>query len=996
MLRSLIAIFSLSCLSVFGLAQNSKLQDQMPLNKLVLKQWTVDDGLISNNLTSVDQTKDGFIWIATFNGIHRFDGINFKLYDKENVDFLMTNAFYGVIDGQDGAILYSQGSGLVKYDQGELSPMSGFNVSSVRTVMLDSKGRYWCGTNNEGLVVKSGDKIEKAAFSAFDHVVILNIYEDSKGRIWVVTDGNGLVLYEDGKYRLFEAENLPKQNIVTSVLETNDGVMVLGTLAGIYTLDQSLTKAQGIKNQPNIYVNDLIEDSYGLVWVATERGLYRVDIETGEFEVFDQSNGLPANQISSIMMDHEKSIWLSTKKSGLIRMNVGSLETLGVEDGITSTRINIVEEHNGRQYVGSDDGSIFVRDGEKFRELPLSTKRRQVGIRDFMFDGNTVYVASYLGLHKYENGRETLMTTANGLSANTIRRALKASDGTVWLASRTGGVIKIKGGKVTEIYNANNGLSANFILALEEDREGNIVVGTHSGGISIISQDSVETHIPEVGGLVIFNVYVDELNRYWLSTSVGVFVFNEGSFRKMEFDAKFKTEAIFDIVADNQGSYWLSSNNGITQISKEQAFEFADGRRTSVEGVIFDSNDGMTIRECTGATRSTLLSDGTVWVPTIDGVAVVDPQNIQFNDQIPNVSITAFVVDEELVSRKNTEIEPGKLRYEFEFASTSYLASDRVRFRYKLSGVDEDWTETSEHRIEYTNLAPGKYTFSVIGSNNSDIWNEDGDGLTFSVEPFYYQTAGFRIIIGAFILLVFYFIFVWRVRRVKAINAELSKVNEELDRFVYSASHDIRAPLTSILGAATIAKLQDNKEEKDASLKMIEESAKKLDGFIRDIIDYSRNQRLELVPEKIDLASEIDSIIESLKYLDDVGQVKCYVECNQSHFTSDVRRLRVILKNIIANAFLYKDQSKEESYVRIDCKADTEKLVIVISDNGLGMKKEILDHIFTMFYRGTTDSKGSGLGLYIAKENMDKMGGTIEVSSVLKEGTTFIVTIPAL
>jgi len=969
--------------------------DPLPLNKMVMKQWTVDDGLVSNNLTSVDQTDDGFIWITTFNGAIRFDGINFKLFDKENVDFLETTAFYSVTSGKDGVLLSSQGSGIIKYQDGQFSSLSEFNVSSVRKILIDSKGRYWCGTNNEGLIVKEGNTIRKVDYPAFNQVVILDIYEDSKGRVWIATEGKGLVYFENGKFQVYDTDAL-KDNSVTSILEFADGTIVLGTMDGACMLKDVNEKLVFIKGLKDVYVNDMVEDADGMLWLATERGLYRIHRETGYFEFINESSGLPANQISSIMIDHEESIWFSTKKAGLVRINVGSIVMLGESDGITSTRINIVKEHAGSMYIGSDDGSIFVKEGPSVMPINLSTKRRQIGVRDFMFEGTTLWIASYLGLHKYQNGSERIFTTNDGLSSNTIRKILKTKDNAIWLASRTGGVTKMKDERVTKIYNTDNGLNSNFILALAEDNDGKVVVGTHSGGISIIGQDTVRNFVPSLGGVVIFNIHIDELNRYWISCSNGVYLFQNGLFQELILDVDFKIEAVFDFVPDQAGNVWLTTINGIARISEDQLEDFANGLGTSVEGTIFDANDGMTIRECTGATQSTLMPDGSVYVPTINGVAIVNPARIRRNSKIPNVAITSFVVDGYVVPKNIETIDPGRLRYEFEFASASYLASDRVRYKYRLDGVNQDWISTKSQKIEYTNLSPGSYTFSVIGSNNDGVWNEKGDRLTFRVEPFYYQTLGFKILIVVLIILIFYFIFVWRVRRMKTINSELSKANEELDRFVYSASHDIRAPLTSILGAASIGKSQATVVEKDQCLDMIRVSAEKLDGFIRDIIDYSRNQRLDIVPEKVDLKEEMNSILESLRHLDEEGIVECNVVCNKDSFVTDVRRLRVVLKNIIANAFFYCDRKKGQLIINIDCSVKSSALTIAISDNGLGMRQEVLKNIFTMFYRGTTDSKGSGLGLYIAKENMEKLKGSIEVSSELHQGTTFTLTLPTM
>lgn len=960
-----------------------------------MKRWTGEDGLISNNLTSVSQTENGFLWITSFNGLHRFDGNGFELFDKKNSTFLRTNAFQSVASEEEGILVATEGNGVLRYQDGILFPVPEFEVSSVFKLLIDSKGRTWCGTNLEGLHVREYGKVSRIAHESLDNVLIFDIYEDRQNRIWIATEGNGLFFYENGTITKYEVGDLAPERFFTTITQSANGEMVFGTVNGLYIGSVENDVVSQVPNLAGVYVNDVVEDQQGMLWIASERGLYRINLQTGYFEEFNAQNGLPAQQISSIAIDHEGSTWVSTKKAGLIRLNHGSVNMVGEREGLLSKRINTVVEKDGKLFIGSDDGSIWVKEEGAISTIDLSTKREQVGVRDFLIEEEKLWVASYRGLHLYEDKTETLLTTADGLSSNLIRRILKTEDG-LWLGSRTGGVMKIRDGRVTKIYNNKNGLNSDFILALEEDQDGNIAVGTHSGGIAVIYSDTVISYQPEIKGLVNFNIHVDEKNRYWISTSAGVFLFQNGTFRKLNIDAAFNREAIFDFVPDTQGNAWLTSTMGIIKIPALQINQFAIGKIDTVEGRIFDTNDGMLIKECTGATRSTLLSNGAISFPTLQGIAMIHPEKLRVNTQIPKISITSFSVDDETIPRGKDEIEPGKLRYQFEFAATSYLATDRVRFKYKLSDVDTEWITSEDNQIEYTNLFPNTYTFSVIGSNGYGLWNDVGDSITFTVKPFFYQTFLFRALIVLFVGVVFYFVFVWRVSRVQAVNAELSKVNSELDRFVYSASHDIRAPLTSILGATKIAIDEQSPEEKNIYLNMISSSAKKLDGFIRDIIDYSRNQRLEVIKETINVRDEIGSMVESLKYLDENGKIACNLDVPDQYFETDVRRLRVILKNIVANACFYFNPEESKPFVSIYGEIVGSDLVVTIADNGVGMKKEVLNNIFTMFYRGSTDSRGSGLGLYIVKENIDKLGGKIAVDSVFKKGTTFTVTIPGL
>jgi len=228
----------------------------------------------------------------------------------------------------------------------------------------------------------------------------------------------------------------------------------------------------------------------------------------------------------------------------------------------------------------------------------------------------------------------------------------------------------------------------------------------------------------------------------------------------------------------------------------------------------------------------------------------------------------------------------------------------------------------------------------------------------------------------------------------KAQNEELTKINSELDQFVYSASHDLKAPLMSVKGLVNMIKIDPNKENLDHYLHLIENSICKLDYFINDIIHYSRNSRMEIMPSHIDFHKLVKESIDSLKYMQDAELVKSIININdETPFYSDHSRLLIIFNNIISNAVRYQDKSKE-SYLKIDISTFDEKTVIEFEDNGVGIGEEFQENIFKMFFRASYESKGSGLGLYIVKGTIEKLNGKISVQSRLGEGTKFYIEIP--
>ncbi len=230
-------------------------------------------------------------------------------------------------------------------------------------------------------------------------------------------------------------------------------------------------------------------------------------------------------------------------------------------------------------------------------------------------------------------------------------------------------------------------------------------------------------------------------------------------------------------------------------------------------------------------------------------------------------------------------------------------------------------------------------------------------------------------------------------------NEELIKINRELDSFVYSVSHNLRAPLASVLGLVNVAKLEDQKYNFNFSpyLSMIEQSVDRLDETIKEILDYSRNARNDLTLSPINLEKTVKECFNKVKYLDRYTDIKKTVNVKLDiDFYSDQYRLKYILQSLISNSIIYCDDKKAKKTLNIEAHSiiDGSKVCITIKDNGIGIGKEYIHLIYNMFFRATDESKGAGLGLYIVKETLEKLNGSISVESILGEGTTFTVIVP--
>lgn len=228
-------------------------------------------------------------------------------------------------------------------------------------------------------------------------------------------------------------------------------------------------------------------------------------------------------------------------------------------------------------------------------------------------------------------------------------------------------------------------------------------------------------------------------------------------------------------------------------------------------------------------------------------------------------------------------------------------------------------------------------------------------------------------------------------------NVELLKINEELDRFVYSASHDLRAPIASLLGLIHVARMEESIDRIKELLNLQEKSLLRLDRFIKDIVDYSRNTRLYIQPSMVDFQSLVGDAFEQLYYMEDVDKIEKVIKIEQQEaFLSDPKRLEIIFNNLISNAIKYADFRKPQSVIAVEVKANAKTAEIIIKDNGEGIRPESKEKIFEMFFRASERSSGSGLGLYIVKEAIEKLGGELKMDSVFGEGTEFRITVPAI
>lgn len=976
----------------------------IPLSQLTYTQWTTADGLSSSNTTDVLADHHGMLWITSFNGYMVYDAERIEIYDKSNTSILETDGFLVVEQAPDLSLYFgTQGSGLIRQKNGVLEEIKSNSVNipkSIRSLMIDDMGTLYFGGQNSGLYVMKNDSIYKQAGASISSVSILRIKKSKQGDIWIGTEGKGVFRLSNNTITNYDINAGLLSNYVSDIQIHEDGTVIVATPRG---LTQIIPEGEvtTIKDLEGIYVNVFLFDDWQTIWLGGEAGLFRYHLTSGKLEKMESYRDIDFVRISSMTKDAQGSIWMTSSRFGLVNIKESLVFNLS-EPQISSNRANIIhEDHQNRILIGTDQNHLEIWDNGKVEILPINTNLIGNGVRGIWDEPDgTLWLATYAGMLRVQKGKETLFSTTDGMPANTFRVVIKDKNENFWFGTRSGGLVKFKDDQIIKVFNLNDGLSSNFVLALAEGSNGEIFVGTNGGGMTIISPDesSKTYHVKEDdSGILIFNIDPQPENTAILTTNIGPAFFDGEKIIPVHLDMNGRSSTYFDIVWDQNNHLWLTTNSGIFKIEKNDWNDFLAGKIEKVPFVLINEMSGMNNRECTGATKATISHDGRLYFPTLGGVCIIDPYK-----PVPEYSESVMQIRKVIVDNKqfNTYedkllVGPGVNRLEFRYSLLSYQTIGQNRYRYQLKGFDESKsTSTSNPSVSYTNLPPGSYVFEVEGSTDGKKWSTIPATIKIEVLPHFYQTYLFIGIVIITIIILLILIYRWRLSFINRQNIKLKKVNAELDRFVYSASHELRSPLTSVLGIVSLAK----EEQGDVTeyLSHIENSVKRLDSFIKDIIDYSRNTRLDVAFEAINFDELITNILKDISYTEHFKKIENIYQNNLTEpFYSDSKRLKIALSNLINNAVKHHDPDQtEQPFVKVSLSSMDGMVKIIIEDNGPGIEPEHQEAVFKMFYRATVRTEGSGLGLYIVKEIIDRLEGKIKLNSTLGKGTRFEIILP--
>lgn len=805
MKRSLLILFSFLLLTT-PLRANEKREDTYyPLNQYIQTTWTVKQNLPDNNIPDIIQDKKGFIWMASYSGLVRFDSVDFEVMTKYNTPgFDSTTARVLLEDSRGDLWIGTNGDGLARLSKGEFTMFrteDGLPSPNIRKLVEDSKGNIIIGTTN-GISVFSKDRFFNITKDTpFSDQVIEMLYADKGGRVWMGSSQKGL--FQIINNQIVEYTVFPefKNHHFLSMLEGKDGDVWLGTVeSGIIRIRKE--KAQYVTLENNISpspVNSLLQSQDSTVWVGTDSGIYR--FKDDEMQVFTEKDGLSSNIVSKLIEDKERNIWISTARGGINKLSIGKFRSLSTKNGLVNNKVNAILAIEDNIWIGTDAGLSILKN-EKFIHMPVIDKIGKERIRYLHKDAQgRIWINTYgkKGVLVYENGTLRSYNEKNGLSDNRTRVTITSKEGDVWVGTKNG-LNRIRNHVITP-YTEKDGLLNDYILALFEDSTGQVWIGTDGGGVFKFNQGQFTNYSISEGlsGGVVFKFFEDSQKNIWVATNGGVSKLKNNRFISYTSKEGLKSDAIHQIFEDNHQRLWLASSRGVF-FGKIKDFEKIDSKESSsIDMKLYDVKDGLN-GSILATSWGEKVKDGTILLPTSAGIAFINPDKIPINNIPPSVFADEVLINDSIVHSDSLKaLSPETRRITVNYKGISYVKSGYVKFQYKLEGFDEEWSRpTTKREVSYTSLPAGVYQFKLKAANSDNVWSKVFVPIRFTQTPHFYQNSWFIALMIFLLIALIAGVFLLRIRilhkqkqqleetvekRTREIhgkNKELSKINEKI------------------------------------------------------------------------------------------------------------------------------------------------------------------------------------------------------------------------
>lgn len=976
--------------------------------------YRVEQGLPSDVVKAVSQDRLGFIWIATDDGLVKYDGLKFTTYKSA----LKSQYAKSFLQTRDGRLLVIGDLDVVEIQ------------NKVDTVIFKSLLR--------GARIPSDTTIWYPK----------SIYEDHHGVIWLAESKSITKLDNDTmkRYDLGDENHTPV--FIRSFSFFEDASRNLYAIS--YTGKIFWYNSQ---RDEFIHLTEVLPDECshalyrnGALWLATSSGLYRAEMENLKVKSIDRI--LPIEKASHLLFTRDSAIWVSTFGEDLYQVKVKgksiSWELLPYAfDGMNQS----YQSFEGDIWSCTDKGLVLVQKNMFVLADGYSRTHFVEGIADDP-GTNSVYYCSKnelvrLGLTR--DGREPEHDVVFQ-DQKSYFQSLQFGFERLW-ASNSSRVMLFEADKLE--WQKDFSAEGNFIHDIFLDSKRNLWLSQANNSQIIVINDSlrIKRYPVRTNGLSEINVIREGRDgMYAGSSGQSAYLFfkpnNEEVFRNISAPVEFPVQGDFNIYdLDVFGDVvWIASTEGLLRHEKGKIERIDLGEAYSTlavssielldrENILFSNSHGLfrynviskefwLYDENSGLPSNTITRRGIcidqknrVWVGTSFGIALAKQSITQSSPTVKPYCVEARV-NGNAVSYNHGILAPYGSFLNLQFSSITF-PENKINLQWKKD-TDKMWRTVSNHQVNLIDLQSGRHEILVRAKKNTGLGWSDPASMTITIGKPFWQRAEFFFFILTIVLII-----AWlsnnittrvlnrrkevlqrliddRTKDLQRANEELTLRNTELDRFVYSASHDLSAPLKSILGLISVSRMESPGEQQAQYLAMMEASVRKLEDFIKDVVSYSRNTRIEVKMETFHFPDLVRDILDDHQYSPNFSKIAFEVSDPANvEMTSDVMRLKIILNNLVSNAIkFHRYDGRDVPFIRISLSHRDSAYVVTVQDNGQGIEEQHSSRIFEMFYRASEQAQGSGLGLYILKEAVSKMNGRVTVKSTIDIGTTFTVMLP--
>jgi ligand-binding sensor domain-containing protein/signal transduction histidine kinase len=751
--------------------------------------WTRLVGLPANSVNAIVQTDDGYLWLGTQNGLVRFNGKEFKLFELPIRPAFLSRSISKLSKSRDG-LWFGLGGGSFGYfgrdgfGSYEKEPWGNpwMEVTAIREL---SDGSVWVGAAKSSVRWIPGNA---AKTYTNDQVVGINVVVEGKGgRVWLGTSSQGLWLWENGKMRAFPDPALMRRNI-KSLAEDALGQIWVGTDQGLRCYDSALRPVA--TSNLNIDVCALLLDRHGVLWIGTRRtGLFR--LYNGRVTQLQKTDGLVNNNVSALLEDREGSLWIGTQ-DGLSKISDIKLPLYSGPEGFPEEAMHhdVCASEKGGLWTATSRG-IQYYDGSSTANWMADGLSNPYTKRVFEARGGNLYVI---------NGIKEIQVLSNGNTAAT----LECKDWPTAFAEDNHGVVVAVASELFRVgtaglrpysYQANAKPDYGWVRNLWGCPDGSILVATTAGCFRV--RDGAIEHWSTAEGLPVADVLwvsKDDEEVIWMGLAKGLAWIKDGKVYSATRGHRAFLNDITCILPDNRNGLWMNSRQGIFRVRREDLYDFAQGKSKSIECASYDGLESVKTTDSTEVENSGCkTADGRIWFPTPLGLLMIDAEHLAINKLPPPIHIEQVRINGvEVIGTNQAAIRPGRGDVEIQYAALTFIAPQKVRFRYRLEGYEPDWIEVAGRQTTfYTNLKPGKYRFQVQACNADGIWNTDGDSVEIELPPHFYQTTPFRVFCGVLGATGLLGVYLWRVRLLHRRQQELEEANEHLETTVRQRTREL-------------------------------------------------------------------------------------------------------------------------------------------------------------------------------------------------------------